>query len=86
MLDSISFFDHSFLVLSTLLITPDGYIMLDCGEGAYGQLTRRFGANTMLALMNIKCIFISHGHADHHLGLINLLRKRKSVSCSIPLA
>jgi ribonuclease BN (tRNA processing enzyme) len=27
--------------------------------------------------MNLKCVFISHIHADHHLGLIRILLKRQ---------
>ncbi|KAF9454406.1 hypothetical protein P691DRAFT_717421 [Macrolepiota fuliginosa MF-IS2] len=68
-------------VLSTLIKTPHGNILLDAGEGTMGQLTRRFGrgsegdVNDILA--NLKCIFVSHAHADHHMGLAKLLRQRK---------
>jgi ribonuclease Z len=65
---------------SILLQTPDGHMMLDCGDGTYGQLARRFGERTEDALRQLKCIFISHAHFDHHLGLISLLRKRRRVS------
>lgn len=51
---------------------------MDCGEGTYGQIVRHFGctrAEEILANLNI--IFISHLHADHHIGLISILKKRR---------
>lgn len=51
--------------------------MLDCGEGTAQQLERRYGVETKNMLRDLKCIFISHAHADHHLGLISLLRRRR---------
>lgn len=47
-----------------------GGLLLDCGEGTYGQLVRRYGAegaNGVLA--GLRLIWISHIHADHHAGL-----------------
>ena len=46
-------------------------ILLDAGEGTYGQLWRQFET-----IPTIDTVFISHNHADHHLGLILLLSKR----------
>jgi len=55
-----------------------GSLLLDVGEGTFGQLVRLFGFNnTNTLLMNLKCVFISHIHADHHLGLIRILLKRQ---------
>lgn len=54
--------------------------MIDCGEGTYGQIVRFFGpekADEIVA--NINAIYVSHLHADHHIGLIGLLRGRKEV-------
>ncbi|PPQ90050.1 hypothetical protein CVT25_006290 [Psilocybe cyanescens] len=70
-------------VLSTLVTIPNwGNIMLDAGEGTWGQMVRNFGLdnsiyNVWQALRDLKCIFISHMHADHHIGLANILAKRK---------
>lgn len=36
--------------------------------------------NALQALRDLKCIFISHIHGDHHIGLAHLLAKRMSVS------
>ena len=42
-------------------------ILLDCGEGTYGQLYRHYGKYVDRVLRRLKCVFISHIHADHHL-------------------
>jgi ribonuclease Z len=56
---------------------PDSYIILDCGEGSVGQLHRHFGREKALGVLrNTKCVFISHHHADHHLGLIDIVQTR----------
>lgn len=47
------------------------------GEGSYGQLKRRFGAHAADDLVRaLRCIWISHIHADHHVGLPALLAAR----------
>lgn len=62
-----------------------GSMMLDCGENTWGQLCRRFGTDekatesATLVLSDLKCIFISHVHGDHHMGLLKLLTKRRAV-------
>ncbi len=43
-------------------------ILFDCGEGTQRQLTRSIG------LVNMECIFITHFHADHWLGLPGMLK------------
>ncbi|KAI7875046.1 hypothetical protein K492DRAFT_153101 [Lichtheimia hyalospora FSU 10163] len=65
-------------VSATMVKLPDnqGSIMLDAGEGTYGQMMRRFGEDKVDdELKNLRCIFVSHLHADHHLGVIHLLTK-----------
>ena len=54
-------------------------VLLDCGEGTLGQLRRLYKDNYENTLKNIKAIFISHHHADHHLGLFSIVLKRKLV-------
>ena len=44
-------------------------MLLDCGEGTYGQLRRRYGSASDEIIGGLKCIWISHIHADHHAGL-----------------
>lgn len=59
-----------------------GSIMLDAGEGTYGQMMRRFGIERLDDEMRaIRCIFISHLHADHHLGVVQLINKWNKASC-----
>jgi ribonuclease Z len=54
-----------------------GGILLDAGEGTLGQLLRVFGApNVDDLIKRLKCVFVSHMHADHHLGLIRILKRR----------
>lgn len=70
-------------------------ILLDVGEGTIGQLLRakqhrehRANGETGLSdvLKNIKAVWISHPHADHHLGILRLLEERKRLlSDSDPL-
>ena len=44
-------------------------MLLDCGEGSYGQLRRRYGTAADDVIARLRCIWISHIHADHHAGL-----------------
>lgn len=69
-------------VSSTHFDVPNwGGVLLDCGEGSLGQLRRRFGPDGLKQLYkDLRIIFISHMHADHHLGLANILRDRFQVS------
>jgi ribonuclease Z len=57
-----------------------GGCILDCGEGTLGQLRRRYGAAGADALLaSLRLIWISHIHADHHVGIISLLAARRRV-------
>lgn len=78
---------YVFLVSATLIRIPHyGYVLLDAGEGTWGQLARKFGGdltstpNIWEVLRQLKCIFISHMHADHHIGLAKILAMRQRVS------
>lgn len=62
-------------------ITDDNCVLLDCGEGTLGQLVRFYGHEaTDKILKNLRVIFISHLHADHHLGLIHILNQRQKLT------
>lgn len=74
------------IVSGHLIQIPDwGNLLLDAGEGTWGQMARYFGtdparhSNVWQALRELKCIFISHAHADHHAGLAKILAMRKQV-------
>ncbi|KAL1738920.1 beta-lactamase-like protein, partial [Schizophyllum fasciatum] len=73
-------------VSATLIRIPRrGSILLDCGEGTWGQLAREYGTdarapeNVYDVLRDIKCVFVSHLHADHHGGLAMLLAQRRKL-------
>lgn len=76
---------------STLVRIPGhGSILLDAGEGTWGQLARLYGddgqdtvTGVWEVLRDLRCIFASHMHGDHHLGLSKILAMRKLVSFTI---
>ena len=42
-------------------------IILDCGDGTYGQLCRFYGKQHIDdVIAKLQCVFVSHIHADHH--------------------
>lgn len=49
--------------------------VLDWGEGSCGQLIG-IESNLGAFLRDLSIVFISHGHADHHFGLLTLLELR----------
>ncbi|CAN4086808.1 unnamed protein product [Withania somnifera] len=62
-----------------------GSILLDCGEGTLGQLKRRFGIEGADgAVKGLRCIWISHIHADHHTGLARILALRRELLKDTP--
>ncbi|KAL3631919.1 tRNAse Z trz4, mitochondrial [Castilleja foliolosa] len=62
-----------------------GSLLLDCGEGTLGQLKRRFGIQGAdEAVRNLRCIWISHIHADHHTGLARILALRRDLLKGLP--
>ncbi|CCM00813.1 uncharacterized protein FIBRA_02855 [Fibroporia radiculosa] len=77
-------------VSSTLVRIPKcGSILLDSGEGTWGQLARMFGddvdrrsTGVWEVLRDLKCIFLSHMHGDHHIGLSKILAMRSMMNPS----
>ncbi|RMZ76400.1 hypothetical protein DV737_g4835, partial [Chaetothyriales sp. CBS 132003] len=66
-------------VSATLLRMPNGQgnYLLDCGENTMGQLRRMYSPPDLRdILLNLKGIWISHLHADHHLGTMCVLHDR----------
>jgi len=85
-------------VLSTLVHVPgDGYMVLDAGESTYYQMARRFGPGRdgwagpgsgqgiESVLRQLKMLFVSHIHGDHHMGVTRLLLERRKLAPSSPL-
>ncbi|KAF8248613.1 hypothetical protein K440DRAFT_624661 [Wilcoxina mikolae CBS 423.85] len=68
-------------VSSTLVTIPDNCsILLDCGEGTIGQMKRVFGPDQYNnRLVDIRVLYISHLHADHHLGSISFLKEQQQL-------
>lgn len=56
--------DITIYLLSLLSSTQS--LLLDCGEGTFGQLCRHYGEKIDQILCNIAAVFVSHIHADHH--------------------
>ncbi|MGA2320863.1 MAG: ribonuclease Z [Solirubrobacteraceae bacterium] len=55
--------------LPALLVRRGGErLLFDCGEGTQRQLVRSIG------LLDVECVFITHFHADHWLGLPGMLK------------
>ncbi|XP_021561714.1 zinc phosphodiesterase ELAC protein 2 isoform X2 [Carlito syrichta] len=71
-------------VSSTLVnISPDKSLLLDCGEGTFGQLCRHYGDQVDRVLGTLAAVFVSHLHADHHTGLLNILLQREQALVSL---
>ena len=73
-------------VSATLIRVPDhGGYLLDCGEGTLGQLRRMFGFDGADEIIkDLRAIWISHLHADHHLGTISILRRYRDLHLNDP--
>ena len=63
-------------VSATLLRVPgSGSYLLDCGENTLGQLSRIYSSEELSeVLRDLKMIWISHMHADHHLGTTSVIK------------
>lgn len=71
-------------VSATMVRVPGyGAYLFDCGENTLGQLRRMYGydgANEILR--DLKVIWISHLHADHHLGTASLIKAWRDATAS----
>ena len=63
-------------VSGTLLRVPGvGCYLFDCGEGTMGTLRRLFPPDQLDAILkDLRIIWISHMHADHHLGTTSVIK------------
>lgn len=73
-------------VSATLLRVPgSGSYLLDCGENTLGQLKRIYGPVELgEVLRDLKLIWISHLHADHHLGITAVIKAWNREVCGEP--
>ncbi|XP_016078005.1 PREDICTED: zinc phosphodiesterase ELAC protein 2 [Miniopterus natalensis] len=71
-------------VSATLVnLSSDKSLLLDCGEGTFGQLCRHYGDDVDRVLGTLAAVFVSHLHADHHTGLLNILLQRERALASL---
>ncbi|KAI8932764.1 hypothetical protein NX059_010254 [Plenodomus lindquistii] len=63
-------------VSATLMRVPGvGNYLFDAGESTLGQLSRVFSPDELIDILkNLRVIWISHLHADHHLGTVSVIR------------
>ncbi|RPA86585.1 hypothetical protein BJ508DRAFT_411254 [Ascobolus immersus RN42] len=63
-------------VSATLVLRPNNHsLLLDAGENTMGQLRRLFTPPQLTeVLRGLKCIYISHLHADHQLGTAGVIK------------
>ena len=63
-------------VSGTLVKVPGyGYYLLDAGENTLGQLKRIYNPEELReVLQNLRMVWISHLHADHHLGTASIIK------------
>ncbi|KAF2124660.1 hypothetical protein P153DRAFT_360857 [Dothidotthia symphoricarpi CBS 119687] len=63
-------------VSATLVRVPGvGNYLFDCGENTLGQLQRMFQPEELVQIIkDLRMIWISHLHADHHLGTASVIR------------
>ncbi|CAD7700889.1 unnamed protein product [Ostreobium quekettii] len=55
----------------------DAFMMIDVGENTLGQIVRMFGREGALQVVRrLQCVWVSHHHGDHSLGLPGLLAAR----------
>ncbi|KAL0223110.1 hypothetical protein P9112_002500 [Eukaryota sp. TZLM1-RC] len=55
-------------------------VLIDCGEGSFGQLYRLFGPDKIQRILaSLSLVYITHDHADHNLGLWRLLYERNGI-------
>jgi ribonuclease Z len=64
-------------VSATLVRVPGwGSLLFDAGENTLGQLKRVFAPEVLDEIMReLRVIWISHMHADHHLGTVSVVRE-----------
>lgn len=71
-------------VSATLVRVPGyGSYLFDCGENTTGQLRRMYGVEQADEILSeLKVIWISHLHADHHLGTVSVIKAWRDATTS----
>jgi len=66
-------------VSATLVHLESESVLLDCGEATCGQLRRFYGPDLADKALQNMIVLISHLHADHQLGFLGLLKRRREL-------
>lgn len=70
---------------NVLRIPGVGNVILDCGEGALASLKRHFSESQFREFFKqLRTIYVSHLHGDHHLGLIGVLKQYTRLQQTLP--
>ena len=51
----------------SLFLRDKTSLLMDCGEGTYRQMCHHYGENIGIILKQLRTVFVSHMHIDHHL-------------------
>jgi len=61
------------------------HILVEAGEGVYGQMVRQFGeAGALQEVGALACVWVSHRHADHCTGLPGIIAARRAARAGSP--